>query len=156
LSEPTVRPLNVGDAAIAAALIRAAFGVQSVLTDPPSSALRETAETIAEAIGTGDGACAVADGDMVGVVLWAEKAGGLYFGRLAVRPDWRRRGIARTLIAAVEAAARRRGLSLVHLSTRLVLADNRRLFASCGYVEGRLDTHDGYDAPTSVVMEKVL
>jgi GNAT superfamily N-acetyltransferase len=92
----------------------------------------------------------------VGVVLWVEKAGGLYLGRLAVRPDCRRRGIARALIAVVEAEAVRRGLRRVHLSTRLMLADNRRLFASCGYVEGRLGTHDGYGAPTSIDMEKAL
>jgi hypothetical protein len=42
------------------------------------------------------------------------------------------------------------------LSTRLVLADNRRLFATCGFVELRPETHEGYAAPTSVVMEKRL
>jgi GNAT superfamily N-acetyltransferase len=95
-------------------------------------------------------------GRLVGVVLWSEKDGGFYFGRLAVRPDWRRRGVARALIVAAEGEARRRGLSRVHLSTRLVLADNRKLFASSGYVEGSLGTHDGYSAPTSVAMEKML
>jgi hypothetical protein len=44
----------------------------------------------------------------------------------------------------------------VHLSARLTLLDNRRLFASCGYRETELRTHDGYAAPTSVVMEKFL
>jgi GNAT superfamily N-acetyltransferase len=150
------RPLRVDDAAIVAALIHRSFSAQSVQTDPPSSALRETADTIAVAIGDGGGAGVVANGELVGVVLWAEKAGGLYFGRLAVRPDWRRRGVARALIAAAEAEARQRRLSRVHLSTRLVLADNRMLFAACGYVEGRLDTHEGYDAPTSVVMQKIV
>jgi ribosomal protein S18 acetylase RimI-like enzyme len=152
----TTRPLHGDDAASAAALIRQAFSAQSVQTDPPSSALRETTGTIAAAIGDGGGACAVVNGELVGVVLWQAKDGGFYFGRLAVRPDWRRRGIARSLIAAAEAEARRQGLPRVHLSTRLVLTDNRKLFASCGYLEGRLDTHDGYAAPTSVVMEKRL
>ena len=152
----TTRLLDAADAPAAVALIRLAFSAQPVQTDPPSAALRETADTVASAITEGGGACFVERGEMVGVVLWSEKTGGLYFGRLAVRPDCRRRGIARALIAAAESEAARRGLRRVHLSTRLVLADNRQLFASCGYVEGRLGTHEGYGAPTSIEMEKAL
>ncbi len=150
------RPLVAADAPAAAALIRAAFNVQSVQTDPPSAALRETADTVARAITDGGGFAVAASGDLVGVVLWAEKEGGLYFGRLAVRPDRRGQGLAHALIAAVEAEARRRNLPRVHLSTRLSLADNRRLFASCGYAETEVHAHPGYHAPTSVVMEKRL
>jgi GNAT superfamily N-acetyltransferase len=150
------RPLRSDDARAAVALIRLAFGVQTVQTDPPSAALRETVETIAAAIADGGGAGFWLDGDLVGAVLWAEKEAGLYFGRLGVRPDCRGQGIARALIAAAETEARRRGLPRVHLSTRLPLMDNRALFASCGYVEGELRTHDGYAAPTSIVMEKML
>jgi GNAT superfamily N-acetyltransferase len=71
-----------------------------------------------------------------------------------VRPDWRGRGIARALVSAAE--ARRRGLPRMHLSTRLVLVDNRRLFASCGFREGERHAHPGYAAPTFVDMEKVI
>jgi hypothetical protein len=44
----------------------------------------------------------------------------------------------------------------LHLGTRLVLADNRRLFASCGFVEIARHAHPGYAAPTWVEMEKRL
>ena len=154
--EQTLRPLAPEDAASAAALIRRAFQAQPVQTDPPSSALRETAGSIRAAIGLGGGACIDRAGALTGVVLWAERDGGLYFGRLAVHPGFRRCGIARQLVAAVEAEARRRGLQRVHLSTRLVLHDNRRLFASCGFRETELRAHDGYPTPTFVVMEKLL
>jgi predicted N-acetyltransferase YhbS len=151
-----IRPLRAADAPDVAALVRLAFGAQSAATDPPSAALRETAATIAAAIAEGGGAGFDTSGQLVAVVLWTEKEGGLYFGRLAVRPDWRRRGLARALIAAAEAEARRRHLVRVHLSTRLPLLDNRRLFAACGYREVELRAHAGYAAPTSVVMEKFL
>jgi len=151
-----VRPLAIDDAPAAVALIHAAFAVQSVATDPPSAALRETSATVAAAIAEGGGAGAFEDAGLVAVVLWTEKEGGLYLGRLAVRPDRRGRGLARRLMAAAEAEARRRRLPRLHLSTRLVLLDNRRLFAACGYREIELRCHDGYTVPTSVVMEKQL
>lgn len=76
--------------------------------------------------------------------------------RRAVAPDWRGRGVATALVGVVEAAARSMGLARVHLSTRLVLLDNRRLFAACGFVETTREAHPGYALPTFVNMEKVL
>ncbi len=151
-----VRLLQAGDAVAAVAVIHAAFGQQSAVTDPPSAALRETAATVGRAIAEGGGAGVAAEGVLVAVVLWAEQGDGLYCGRLAVRPGWRGRGLARRLLAAADGEARRRGLACLRVSTRLVLADNRRLFASCGFREGAVATHAGYAAPTSVTMEKPL
>ena len=145
------------DAAAVAALIRAAFAAQSVATDPPPSALRVTGEDVATHLrGGGGGAVAEAGGALTGSALWAEQDGGLYLARLAVAPAWRGRGIARALMAAAEAAARTLGLPRVHLSTRIVLADNRRLFAACGFLETTRGAHPGYAEPTFVNMEKWL
>ena len=151
-----LRALTPDDAEAVAALIRAAFSDLPVQPDPPMSALRVTAADVVAHLQRGGGVLAELDGELAGSALWAEAAGGLYVSRVAVAPNRRRRGIARALMAAAEQAARDAGLPRLHLQTRLVLADNRRLFAACGFVETAQTAHPGYAAPTSVTMEKRL
>jgi len=151
------------DAEALAALIRLAFATQSVATDPLPSALTESAASVARHLAETGGGIVVPDGiaadgreGLAAGLLWQEKAGALYIGRLAVHPDRRGRGLARALIAAAEAVARTRGLERLTLSTRLVLADNRRLFAACGFAELGRHAHPGYAHPTFVDLEKRL
>ena len=144
------------DAAAVAAPIRAAFAAQSVATDPPPSALRVSTADVATHLSRGGGAVAEAAGRLAGSALWTDQDGGLYLSRLAVTPAFRRCGVARALVAAAEAAAWQAGLARMRLSTRLVLLDNRRLFATCGFVETTCEAHPGYAEPTFVNMEKVL
>ena len=94
--------------------------------------------------------------DLVALLLWAERDGGLYCGRLAVRPDERGRGLARRLIAAAEGEGRRRGVSRLDVRVRLQLSDNLQLFQSCGFVETGRDAHSGFAVPTIVFLEKRL
>ena len=149
-----LRPLRPTDAAAAAALIRAGFTGQVV--DPPPSAARETADSIGTALAAGGGFGVEADGALQGVVLWQEAEGGLYLGRLAVAEAARGRGLARSLIAAVEALARQRGLPFLHLKVRLPLLGNRALFRACGFVETTLHAHPGHAEPTFCAMQKRL
>jgi GNAT superfamily N-acetyltransferase len=147
--------MDLPDADAVAALIRAAFAAQPVVTDPLPSALRVTAADVATHLQRGGGAVAEFDGALAGSALWEQQDGGLYVSRVAVAPGWRRRGIARALMAAAEAAAWELGLPRLHLGTRLALADNRRLFAACGFVETGRTAHPGYAEATSVTMEKL-
>ena len=151
-----MRHATAADAAAMAELIRTAFAQQSRPTNPPSSALEETAESIAADLERGGGAVVEVRGTIVAAVLWFEEDGSLYVGRLAVHPSARRRGLARTLMAEAAREARRRGLTRMHLGVRLGLEDNRRLFASCGFVEVSRHSHAGFSEPTWVRMERRL
>ena len=71
-----------------------------------------------------------------------------------MHPDHRGKGIAPILISAIDIQARHLALPRLLLSTRLVLADNRRLFARCGFIETEQHAHPGYAHPTFVDMER--
>ena len=150
-----IRAMAVADAEGVAALIRDAFSRLPMAIDPPSSALRETEASVAAHLGTGGGAI-VDEVGLVACILWEERDGALYLGRLAVAPGWRGRGIAERLVEAAADEARRRSLPRLRLGVRLALEGNRRLFARLGFVEVGLRSHEGYTAPTSVDMERSL
>ena len=152
----TLRLASAADAAVIADLVRLAFSTQSVPTNPPSSALKETPASVMRELEQGGGAVVASGSAMVGAVLWREEEGSLYVGRLAVDPSQRRHGIARLLMAEAEREARRRGLTRMHLGVRLPLEDNRRLFLSCGFVDVELLSHEGFSEPTWVRMERRL
>lgn len=155
--EVRYRALIGADAGRVAELVRTAFASQTVVTDPlPSALLVTAADILAHLAGDGCGAVAESIAGIVGSALWSRKDGGLYVGRVAIDAAWRRRGIARRLLALAEDAARAANLPRVWLETRLVLTDNRRLFASSGFREISLHAHPGYSAPTFVRMEKML
>jgi len=152
----SIRAADAASAAPIAELIRLAFATQSRPTDPPPSALKETAASILQHLRDGGGAVIDDGGTIVGVLLWNEEDGGLYIGRLSVHPDHRGRGIASALMHEAEREARRRGLTRLWLGVRLVLDDNRRFFAAHGFTETTLHRHEGFSEPTWVTMERHL
>jgi predicted N-acetyltransferase YhbS len=152
-----LRTAVAGDAAFLTATISAAFEQYRGQLIPESGAFRETADAISRELAAGSGAIiAEQDGEALGCVMIKPVDGDLYFGRLAVTPWARGRGIARRLVKAVEDEAYRRGLAGVRLGVRIVLTENRRLFTSLGYVETSREAHPGFDHPTSISMRKEL
>lgn len=151
---PSLRAATLEDADALAGLIRFCFARQTVVTDPLPSALKESGDNIRAHFVEGGGG-ALFEGPAA-CLLWKTEDGGLYIGRVAVHPDFRGRGLAKRMLAAAEAEARARNLPRLHLSTRLVLKDNRKLFAACGFVETAEHAHPGYAWPTFVDMEKRL
>ena len=158
MSELRIRPALAADAAVLAGLIDAAFSQYRGRLVPESGAFGEKPEVIAAELGRpGHGALlAELGGEAAGCVLFKPEHGDLYFGRLSVPPARRGHGIARALIAAVEAQAVAGGYPAVRLGVRVVLTENQRLFASLGYVEFSREAHPGFDYPTSINMRKPL
>jgi GNAT superfamily N-acetyltransferase len=156
MDEISFRALDLTDADEAACVIRAAFAAQPRSTEPPSSALKETAGTVAAKFAAGSGIGAFASGALVAAVLWEIKAGALHVGRVSVVPAWRGRSLAGALIGACESEANRRGLARMTLRVRLELPENERLFERFGFERRELDAHEGFDKPTQAVMEKRL
>jgi ribosomal protein S18 acetylase RimI-like enzyme len=152
----SIRVATAADADAIADLIRRAFADQPRPTDPPSSALEETAATILAHLGRGGGAVLERDGRVVGTVLWELEDDALYISRVSVDPDYRRQGIARALVNEAEREAHRRGLVRMTLGVRLELEENRQLFRSCGFEDLEFRRHEGYIEPTWVLMERRL
>jgi ribosomal protein S18 acetylase RimI-like enzyme len=150
------RPLTNGDAGEAAELIRTSFAVQTRRTTPPSSALLETGSSIAAKIAAGGGFGVVEGGALIAAVLWSLNDDALHVARVSVAPGARGRGLVRSLIAACETEARRRGLRRMTLKTRLELPENGRLFERFGFARRGLEAHPGLETPTIAVMEKIL
>jgi len=152
-----LRPGTRADAPAIAATIAAAFLQYRGKLIPESNAFRETPDAITAELANGGGAIvAERNGEMIGCVMTEILEGDLYFGRLAVLSTARGTGLARRLIAAVEADARARGLPGVRLGVRVVLTANQKLFNSMGYVEYSREAHPGFDYPTSINMRKAL
>ena len=151
-----IRAIEDSDAAAVAALIRAAFGAIPEPLHPKPSALQETETSILAHLAAGGGGAVAVQAGLAAAVLWSERDGGLYFGRLVTASQCRGQGLATQLVQAAEAEARRRGLPRLHLGVRLALPGNRRLFARLGFIETTRHAHPGHDEPTWTEAEKWL
>ena len=96
------------------------------------------------------------DGRIVASVFCIPQGDALYIGRLAVAPEFWRRGLASALVEAAKAEARRLGARRMTLRVRISLADNVALFERHGFAIVAEDTHAGYSAPTQYAMELAL
>jgi GNAT superfamily N-acetyltransferase len=139
-----------------AALIQAAFAEYRGRLNPESGALRETAETIAAACADHAVIVAEAGGILVGCMLASRQGDDLYLGRIAVRLDHRRHGIASRLLEEAERHARATGARALTLGVRIALPGNFRFFAAHGFREAGREAHPGFDHPTSINMAKQL
>lgn len=102
---------------------------------PPSGVFRESLEEVRQELEQAGGVIATLDGEPVGCARYTVDPAGafLYFGRLAVLPAYRRRGIAARIVRWLEQRALALGLPEVRLGARLSLPGNIRLYTRLGY-----------------------
>ncbi|PST26882.1 N-acetyltransferase [Mesorhizobium plurifarium] len=137
-------------------LIRASFAYMDGRIDPPSSAHWLTAASLSRKARDEIAFAAVAGREILGCIFCRPEAECLYIGKLAVAPDFQRKGIGRMLMAAAEETARNLGLPALRLQTRVELAGNKATFAAWGFAETARTAHPGFTRPTSIEMRKVL
>jgi GNAT superfamily N-acetyltransferase len=150
----TVRraPSDFADWERVRALVLAAFAYMDNRINPPSSAHRMTAQSMKADMDKGALLIAERAGDLVGCVFAQVKGDALYIGKLAVRPGLQGAGIGRKLVDAAREEARRRGLAILELQTRVELTENHATFARMGFVKTGETAHEGFDRPTSITM----
>jgi GNAT superfamily N-acetyltransferase len=151
---PILREASEADVPTVVALIHAAFKEYDGAIDPPSGAHRETEEQIRRKMATERAVVVLVDQSAVACVLYRDEGDHMYFGRLAVQPRYRNRGIAAALIEYVEARARELGRSRVRLGVRIALPRLRARYERLGYRVIEERCHAGYAEPTYVIMEK--
>lgn len=157
-SQPDVviRSASSGEAQAVLDLMHSAFASHRGRLVPESSVFRETADAIGRQLERGGGFVAATGMTLAGCVIAEGRDDHGYLGRLAVDSAFRRRGIARLLIAAAEDYVRNRGLDRIALNVRIALPDNIALFHRLGYRETARLAHPGFAQPTYLVMEKLL
>ena len=148
----TAGDADIWDAQVMA-LLRTAFAGMEGRIDPPSSLHRMGVEDVARQRREGTLLLAIAGDVLIGCVFLSRRDDHAYLGKLAVAPDWTRRGIARTLVERAAEFAQR---PILRLETRIELVENHAAFARMGFVEMGRTAHPGYSHPTSLTMERRL
>lgn len=155
MSESLVlREATAADIPTLVTLVRTAFEEYRGRLDPPSGAHNETSETFRQALQTGFAALALVNDAAVGCVFYYQEGEHMYLGRLSVLRPCRRYGVGQALTEYVEQRTRDLGLLRVQLGVRTALPRLQVYYERLGYHVVRYEAHEGYTAPTYVVMEK--
>ncbi|RWX76598.1 GNAT family N-acetyltransferase [Neorhizobium lilium] len=138
------------------ALILSSFAYMDGVVDPPSSAHRLTAASLAQKACDEIAFVALEDANLVGCVFFRPEPGFLYIGKLAVSLDYQGKGIGRLLLSVAEDLAREMRLPALRLETRIELTSNHQTFGRWGFVKTAENSHAGFDRATSIEMQKRL
>jgi ribosomal protein S18 acetylase RimI-like enzyme len=139
--ETTVRLATAEDVPLVRDLMRIAFAEYEGRLGLPSSALNETLEDVAARLAEGGGVLADLDGETVGSGRFLQRDGYVYIGRLSVKPERRRMGVASRMMDFIEQIAHERGFPEARLEVRMGLPENVALYERRGYALVEVTPH---------------
>jgi tRNA threonylcarbamoyladenosine biosynthesis protein TsaE len=141
VSDLVVSIASPQDAAAMVEVIHSAFGARPPV-DPPSTAIAETAETLAGSLRRGSGIFAQVGGRPAGVIVVVPAGDGVArFSRVSVHPDLQRHGIASAMVTAAEELAAIQGFQRVELLTRYEFPEFIAFWQHRGFVVDRAVPH---------------
>lgn len=116
--------------------------------------MRETEATVRDDLERGGGALAWAGSEAIACLRFERKADYLHVRRVAVDPDWQRRGIGQALMQWAHDFARGQGYRQVRVGVRPALAGNLRFYVRLGYRLLAEHKHPGYRDVTWIEMAR--
>lgn len=154
-----IRVAEVSDASLIHEIMLSAFEEYRHL-EVPSSALDEKVSSIEESLrnGTEKALLFFQEGIPVGSCRFRFDGSSLYFSRLSVRPEYRGRGIAKSILRWLEKYALDNNTAEITCRVRMALPQNIDLYQSIGFVvikEEAVTKPNGFLVET-VVMRKQL
>lgn len=120
-------------------IIHRSFGARPTL-EPPSTALDETVESVAEVLAASGGLLVERRGEPMGALLFDESRPGLLgLRRVSVDPDLQARGVASAMVGVAEDTAEERGMDGIWLRVREELPDTVQFWSRRRYHPLRRD-----------------
>jgi ribosomal protein S18 acetylase RimI-like enzyme len=130
----------------------------SIYTDPQSSALLETEDTLKKALQTGEYAALLFDQNqqLLAMCRFIENESSLYFFRFAVKSDLQGSGLGSVFLQRLEAYALERGLTHTTCKVRKNLQQNISFYQKNGYqMDQQFIPDQNYSTPV-LLLEKEL
>lgn len=149
-SSPSVRPAAPSDAKRVTEIIQAAYSHWVPRIGRQPWPMLQDYESVIE---TAQVFVAEREGQLVGVVVLCETAGGLLLDNVAVLPARKGQGVGRALLIHAEQIASATGHSSIYLYTNEEMSENISLYARVGYVEYERRQEQGF---SRVFMGKAL
>ncbi len=134
MSDLRIEEAGAVDAAAVRDVIHAAFGARQRV-EPPSTALEETTESVAEALKRDGGLLCRVDAQPAGAMLFGVATSALVLRRVSVVPHFQSRGVASALVGVAEGVAAARGFDDVRLAARAQLPATVTFWRRRGYAE---------------------